>query len=389
MEAVNYKSPYYTGKAFRMGAGVQIFEANQAAYENGLVVVGANGPTVGLAGGYTQGGGHGSLASAYGLAADQVLEWEVVTATGELLTASPTQNSDLYWALSGGGGGTYGVVFSVTSKAYADQRIPAANLTFTNDGSNPDAYYGAVNNFIANLPRIVDAGAVSVWLLSNTTFQMAPTTAPPGMTQAELQDLLQPVLTYMQQRNFTYKYFIDEFPSYKDSYNAMTPQTNVSDIQIGGRLIPRSLVQSNLTTLATTLRNISEHDTSISGLSFNVSLRSGNIPNSVNPVWRSALFHAVLAIPWNNTDWEANLASQNRITNELLPQLEILTPGGGAYINEGNFQQPDFQHVFYGRNYDKLRAIKQKYDSDGMFYGLTAVGSEAWGEASDGRLCRV
>lgn len=95
-----------------MGAGVQGFEAYREADKVGLAVLGGECPTVGLAGGYTQGGGHSSLASKYGLSADQALEWEVVDGTGKLLRASRAENSDLFWALSGGGGGTYGVVWS-------------------------------------------------------------------------------------------------------------------------------------------------------------------------------------------------------------------------------------------------------------------------------------
>lgn len=60
---------------------------------------------MGIAAGYTQGGGHSLLISGYGMAADQVLEWEVVTPMGEHLFATPQQNIDLYWALSGGGDG--------------------------------------------------------------------------------------------------------------------------------------------------------------------------------------------------------------------------------------------------------------------------------------------
>ncbi|KAM0800495.1 hypothetical protein BDR22DRAFT_796083, partial [Usnea florida] len=75
--------------------GVQVFEATAAAHMQGLVVVGDNCPTVGIASGYTQGAGHGPLASFFGLAADQALEWEVVTGTGEFLTVSPSQNSIL------------------------------------------------------------------------------------------------------------------------------------------------------------------------------------------------------------------------------------------------------------------------------------------------------
>ena len=52
---LDYDKPYYKGKAMKMGAGVQGFEAYEAADKNGFAVVGGECPTVGLAGGYTQG----------------------------------------------------------------------------------------------------------------------------------------------------------------------------------------------------------------------------------------------------------------------------------------------------------------------------------------------
>ncbi|TGO66741.1 hypothetical protein BOTNAR_0055g00280 [Botryotinia narcissicola] len=54
-----------------------------------------------------------TAATKFGLAVDEVLEWQVVTGVGTLVTATPTQNSDLLWALSGGGGGTYGIVLAL------------------------------------------------------------------------------------------------------------------------------------------------------------------------------------------------------------------------------------------------------------------------------------
>lgn len=61
---------------------------------------------VGIVGGCGQGGGHGALQGLYGLAADNTLEFEVVTAKGEHLKAAPTENADLYWAFNNGGGRT-------------------------------------------------------------------------------------------------------------------------------------------------------------------------------------------------------------------------------------------------------------------------------------------
>src|SRR5204863_4714555 len=152
-------SQHYSGPAIKMGAGVQAFEAYSAANARGLRIVGGSCPTVGLAGGYTQGGGHSCLSSTYGLGADQALEWEVMTADGKLITASPTENSDLYWALSGGGGGTYGVVLSLTSKVYPDGEIGGASLALSSDTISQDAFWDVISLWNAGLPAIVDAGA--------------------------------------------------------------------------------------------------------------------------------------------------------------------------------------------------------------------------------------
>lgn len=63
IEIIDYQSPHYSGKAMKMGAGVQALEAYEAAHAYGLAVVGGESPTIGLAGGYIQGGGHSALTS--------------------------------------------------------------------------------------------------------------------------------------------------------------------------------------------------------------------------------------------------------------------------------------------------------------------------------------
>jgi len=101
IEFQEWSDDYYRGSAVKVGAGIEGYEILEAASAQGLVVVGGECPTVGIAGGYTQGGGHSALSTEFGLAADQTLQFEVVTASGDLVTASRTENSDLYWALSG------------------------------------------------------------------------------------------------------------------------------------------------------------------------------------------------------------------------------------------------------------------------------------------------
>ena len=63
IEIFNYTSVGYNGFAVKMGAGVQSFEAYTAAHEAGLSVLGGQCVTVGIAGGYTQGGGHSCVSS--------------------------------------------------------------------------------------------------------------------------------------------------------------------------------------------------------------------------------------------------------------------------------------------------------------------------------------
>ena len=80
--------------------------------------------------------------------------------------------------------------------------------------------------------------------------------------------------------------------------------------------------------------------------------------------------------------------NQYKMTDDFIPRLAALTPGGGCYLSEGDFRQPNWQQVFYGANYDRLLSIKQTYDPDHLFYATTAVGSDYWTVEPDGRLCR-
>ena len=312
-----YKSPGYSGKAIKVGAGVQFFEAQKEAHARGLVIVSGYCPTVGLAGGFSQGGGLGLLASKFGLGADQVLEWEVVTASGELFTASPSKNSDLYWALTGGGGGTYGAVLSMAAKVYPDLRTSAANLTFISQGLSEKTFDGAVQDFLTALPSIVDAGAVSYWFITNTSFTMLPTTAP-GLSKAKLQALMDPVLDKLKQRKIPYRkrkdtnlvlnisvvlihteYFIDEYPTFLDS-NILNPPQNLVEYSEGGRFIPRSAIASPASVAALTkvLRSIANSGPGalVSGASINVAQGGHKSTNSVNPGFRDMLFNLIFGL---------------------------------------------------------------------------------------------
>lgn len=72
------------------------------------------------------------------------------------------------------------------------------------------------------------------------------------------------------------------------------------------------------------------------------------------------------------------------MTDVYLPILAAPTPGGGAYLNESDFLQPDWSNVFYGINYRLLRDVKRKYDPEDVFYASTAVGSDEWWQVGSG-----
>jgi len=92
----------------RAGAGVRWGRFDAATLAHGLATPGATVSTVGLAG-FTLGGGEGWLSRRYGLACDNLAAAEVVTASGQVIRADATRNSDLFWALRGGGG-NFGIV---------------------------------------------------------------------------------------------------------------------------------------------------------------------------------------------------------------------------------------------------------------------------------------
>ncbi|KAG0306702.1 hypothetical protein BGZ98_001860 [Dissophora globulifera] len=103
-----------TGSKAKVGSGIRLGPLYLALWNQGGWSINAGTcPSVGI-GGHALGGGFGLLARKYGLLIDRIVELEIVNADGELLTVSATQNPDLFYALRGAGGGSYGVVTSFT-----------------------------------------------------------------------------------------------------------------------------------------------------------------------------------------------------------------------------------------------------------------------------------
>ncbi|KAK3370113.1 hypothetical protein B0H63DRAFT_307763 [Podospora didyma] len=392
-----YSDKYYTGTAVKIGAGVQGYELLAATKAKGQVNVGGECPTVGIAGGYTQGGGHSALSTSFGLSADNALEYEVVTAAGVLLTASRTQNTDLYWALSGGGGGNYGVVTSLTLKTFPDKTVGSATLSFFSSNNPTETFFAGINAFHAELPAMVANGTMVVYYFTTNFFMIAPLTSY-GKNATQVRAIMAPLLAKLTSLGVQYNSAVGQSATYYEHYDTYfgplpTGAIQVGIAQYGGRLVPLELVKNATTAsaLATTARSIAEKGVTWIGVGTDVSSFGTNNANSVLPAWRKPVVHATLTTEWSfdPAKWEQMIANQHLMTDAIMPSIEAVTPGSGAYMNEANFQQPNFQKEFFGANYAQLNAIKGKYDPDNFFYATKAVGSEIWSIANDGRMCKA
>lgn len=294
----NYTSAHYTGPVVKIEAGVQGYEAYAALHNENLVMVGGECATVGPAGGYTQGGGHSALSSRFGLAADQALEWEVIDGQGRHLRASRTENEDLYWALSGGGGETYGVVTSLTAKVFPDFPVAGVVLEFESDPTNLDPFYDAVEYYHSLIPSFTAVGCMAIARVEASSFLLTPLTLPNTTVQRAL-ELITPFTNKLDQLNISYAINLTHSPSYLDRYNTLiefNPTQLVENGQYGGKLIPKSVVERSNSALTAAMRNITQDGVVFTSIALNVSAAvTGTTNNAVLPSWRTAVMDVILA----------------------------------------------------------------------------------------------
>ncbi|CAJ2514332.1 Uu.00g024510.m01.CDS01 [Anthostomella pinea] len=391
----NYTSQYYTGAAFRIGAGVQFTDFSKTAAALGLRVVGGSCPTVGANGGWRQGGGHGPLSSTYGLGADNTLEFEVVTTDGRYLTASPKENSDLFFALAGGGAGNYAVVVSAVVKGHKDSQVAGSRLTVNNN--DEDTYWSVVEAWMKHL-LVLDTihGFASEVLITEQSFSLVLATLPGG-DKTTMTGALTPFYDTLAQLNVTP--VVNETKvqgSYLEHYNEFLGGVEFTrNITVGGRLIPRSLVRddsalSNLTATFKTM--VADSDTAVYLLGYNVTNGVAGVPegyNAVTPAWRDSLFLINIIIEGQATDDWPKMESDLARANVWQDKLRDFTPGGGAYINEGTFNAPQWKDDYFGGTYDRLLSIKTKYDPNFVLWTRPGAGADLYEERPDGHLCKV
>ena len=117
----------YAG-VIKVGGG-QVWDEIYKAAGTNWHIIGGGGLSVSAAGGWLMGGGLSASARLYGLGIDNVVEFEVILADGTKKTASKCENEDLFWALRGGGGGSFGVTTAVHYQLH--EAKPMCQLGFT------------------------------------------------------------------------------------------------------------------------------------------------------------------------------------------------------------------------------------------------------------------
>lgn len=395
----------YSGPAFKAGVGVQAFEIYKAAHEKGRVVVGGEGETVGIFGGYIQGGGHSPLSSLYGTGADQVLSFEVVTADGKFVTANSTSNPDLFWAMRGGGGSTFGVATSVTVKAHPDMPTTASRFSFTSEKVGNESFWAGLRSYVDYFVPNADAGTYSYFtIIPNVwtgifTFNMSPFFAP-NKTLDETKALLQPWFSRLNELGITFDPNITHFNNYYDAWRNSFPLEVVQKINAttGSRMFPRQNFETKekRDELLNNLRQSSENNRV--QVHFNMkTVDPANADNAVNSAWRPMYLFAQQAVRWpvNGTS-EQTLKIRKEFQTGDMQRWRDISPGAGSYLAEADRLEPNFGLAFWGDKYPRLLALKAKWDPEDVFFATTSVGSERWRVESvdglpneNGKLCRV
>ncbi|KAF6799524.1 hypothetical protein CSOJ01_12452 [Colletotrichum sojae] len=398
----------YRGPAFKIGAGVPALTLYETANNLDLHVVGGIARTVGIGGGYIAGGGHSPLMSKYGVAADQVLSMEVVLPNGRFVSVDEKHYPDLFFALRGGGGSTWGIVTSLVIRAYPKTPVTTLTYSFKTGGNvSTERFWSGVDAVFAQFPDFADAGMFSYWSIAcapatECSFSMAPQWGndldKAGLAAASAPLFANLSALHITVSDVTYTEFDGVLNTMLNTWPAESEAVGAWGFHTGSRLFPRSNWEDpdKLAAQTSALRQSVEAAGMMLGYNFKAAANpSVNQTNAVNPAFRETLMHAMLGATWgpNATPEEIAAASKNLV--ELMQPWREASPGAGAYLNEADINEPNWQQAFYGNNYEYLYQLKQKYDPWGLLYAPTAVGSEDWYitdqidhyPTQNGRLC--
>jgi FAD/FMN-containing dehydrogenase len=336
-------------------AGVRWGELNAAAGEHGLAVTGGVVSTTGIAG-YTLGGGLGWLMAKYGLAADNLLAVDLVTAAGEWLHVDATSHPDLFWALRGGGG-NFGVATSFTYRLHPVSTVTGGLVAHPLDAAPAMLrfYRDAVRDLsddasvFAGLVHAPDGSGAR--LAAMVVFH----TGDPGTAERELRPFTtfgSPLMAQVGPMPYpVMNTLLDAgYPDGALNYWLSSFTRGLPDALIDTAVERFAAVPSPMTAM------LFEH---FHGAVTRVAPTETAVPHRA-PGWN-------LLIPSVWTDPTAT-AANIRWTRETFAALRPHF-GRGRWLNYlGDDQADDAVRAAYGPNFDRLRDVKRRYDPDNVFH---------------------
>ncbi|KAI0341808.1 FAD-binding domain-containing protein [Trametopsis cervina] len=365
--------------AITIGAGVMWQEAYQFADSHNVTIIGGYHQSVGASGGWLLGGGHSVLSPVFGLGVDRVVQFEVVTADGVLRTANECQNQDLFFALRGGGGNAFGVVMSST-QVVEPRPIPLQVAFVSYDAADVGSQAAWVELMVDKASKWGQEG----WgghILPNNLIYVNPLQsledAKASMTDA---------VAFAQAHNGTA--VVETLPNWLSFFNkyVLAAEATVGPSAIiGSRLIPtvNFASPSDRTALSKAIVNSFPQGplyiVAATPVLYNGSYGGGR--TSVTPAWRDSLWHLTIHGAWDyNAPLSVSEAVYRNMSVDVVGSLRALAPNSGSYFNEGDVYEVDHEQSYWGKNYQELLKVKQKYDPAHLLDCWQCVG---WKGTSD------
>ncbi|KAF8260277.1 FAD-binding domain-containing protein [Lactarius quietus] len=351
------------GSAVTVSAGIGLEELYAATEAQNKIYVGGGAVTVSPAGGYIQGAGHSPFSPIYGLAADNFL------ALGGEPQLTPTFSPLVFWALRGGGAGSWGVIIDATLRTF-----PIFNATAH-----------LVNVLTATVEQTGDLMTLHATHIKDWDNVRAGQYFFLGGSAT----------------NSTLSLTTDEFTltGYPNDIAGVTDEAAGFNLIMSSRLIPNSVYLHSPSSVGAAYKRLLYQGSLRSSaplrpkprLTIDVGQVSANadIDSAILPAWRTAKTHIVATQYWDDSLSAPDVLEFRRnFTSTVRPVLADLAggPSSGSYSNEADVLEPNFQVTFYGSNYARLERIKAIYDPNDLFIVRTGVRSEFWD--ADG-MCTV
>jgi hypothetical protein len=365
------------------GAGTRLIDFYAALAEHGVGVPGGSCPTVGLAG-LTLGGGLGVTGRKFGLTCDNLQEADVVLSSGEVVTASATSHSDLFWALRGAGAASYGVVTEFRFSTHAVGELGLFTLVWP---------WAAATRVVEAWQSWAPTAPDELWsnclLLAsqNTPAGVGPAARVTGVYvggESELEALLQPLLQAIGAAPFTR--FVGT-AGYLDTMliEAGCEGDSVSACHLTGQtpqgILTRSpfAAKSDIATAKLPPEGISALLSAVEARQSSAVLSGGGIaldasggainrvpPGATAYVHRDALFMMQYSAEWGAGASTSVVASNRRWLQSAWQSMRPFV-SGQAYQNYVDPLLSDWAAAYYGANLDRLEEVKSLYDPGDVF----------------------